>query len=91
VTYWLNPELVDLIRATDGTELCRSNPEDWFPGPSNEEGAQQASRFAKEACSYCHLMAECAAYALAHPEETGIWGGTTERDREKLRKRRRAA
>jgi WhiB family redox-sensing transcriptional regulator len=44
---------------------------------------------AKEICKRCPLAAECLAYALNN-QVIGVWGGTTERQRDQLRRRNRA-
>jgi WhiB family redox-sensing transcriptional regulator len=38
-------------------------------------------------CARCRVRDECLAYALAQPDLTGVWGGTTERERRELRGR----
>ena len=38
-------------------------------------------------CLTCDVQAECLDYALAHDERFGIWGGLSERERRKLKKR----
>lgn len=40
---------------------------------------------AKELCSVCPVRAECLAFAMADPEMVGVFGGTTEREREAMR------
>ena len=35
----------------------------------------------------CDVRAECLEYALANDERFGIWGGLSERERRKLKKR----
>jgi hypothetical protein len=40
---------------------------------------------AKRVCSRCPVADECLRYALAHPSLKGIWAGTSERRRRKLR------
>lgn len=40
---------------------------------------------AKEFCGQCAVREACLDFALANKED-GIWGGTTERERRKLRK-----
>ncbi|MGH9194816.1 MAG: WhiB family transcriptional regulator, partial [Acidimicrobiia bacterium] len=37
-------------------------------------------------CTQCPVALECLRYALANREQFGIWGGTSERERRKLRK-----
>jgi len=40
---------------------------------------------AKTICRRCDVRETCLAYALKH-HESGIWGGTTDRDRQRMRK-----
>ncbi len=62
--------------------LCsQTDPEAFFP----EKGG--STREAKKICTGCEVRAECLEYALAHDERFGIWGGLSERERRKLRKR----
>jgi WhiB family redox-sensing transcriptional regulator len=35
----------------------------------------------------CDVRAECLEYALLHDERFGIWGGLSERERRRLRRR----
>lgn len=58
---------------------CRSVDTTVFPG----QGKSVAE--AKAICASCVVRAECADYALATGQRFGIWGGTTERDRRRLR------
>jgi WhiB family redox-sensing transcriptional regulator len=62
--------------------LCaQTDPEAFFP----EKGG--STREAKRICQGCEVRAECLEYALAHDERFGIWGGLSERERRKLKKR----
>jgi WhiB family redox-sensing transcriptional regulator len=62
--------------------LCaQTDPEAFFP----EKGG--STRDAKKVCVGCEVRAECLEYALAHDERFGIWGGLSERERRKLKKR----
>ncbi|WP_179429924.1 WhiB family transcriptional regulator [Spelaeicoccus albus] len=62
--------------------LCaQTDPEAFFP----EKGG--STREAKRVCSTCDVRAECLEYALANDERFGIWGGLSERERRKLKKR----
>ena len=38
-------------------------------------------------CTSCEVRAECLDYALANDERFGIWGGLSERERRKLKRR----
>jgi WhiB family redox-sensing transcriptional regulator len=57
------------------------DPEVFFP----ERGG--SSKAARAVCNRCTVREECLRYALANREQFGIWGGTSERERRKLRKR----
>ena len=62
--------------------LCaQTDPEAFFP----EKGG--STREAKRICLGCDVRSECLEYALAHDERFGIWGGLSERERRKLKKR----
>ena len=61
--------------------LCaETDPEAFFP----EKGG--STRAAKRVCSACTVSADCLEYALAHDERFGIWGGTSEHERRRLRR-----
>ena len=53
----------------------------WFP----ERGVNPHA--AKETCARCPLLTSCLTYALTHPEH-GVWGATTEAERDVLTGRR---
>jgi WhiB family transcriptional regulator, redox-sensing transcriptional regulator len=62
--------------------LCaQTDPEAFFP----EKGG--STREAKKVCVGCEVRSECLEYALANDERFGIWGGLSERERRKLKKR----
>jgi WhiB family redox-sensing transcriptional regulator len=62
--------------------LCaQTDPEAFFP----EKGG--STRDAKKICSTCEVRTQCLEYALENDERFGIWGGLSERERRKLRKR----
>jgi WhiB family redox-sensing transcriptional regulator len=81
------------VRRTDGAEgddplawqadsLCaQTDPEAFFP----EKGG--STREAKKICTSCEVRSRCLEYALENDERFGIWGGMSERERRKLRKR----
>ncbi|OPG10627.1 hypothetical protein B1L11_23225 [Microbispora sp. GKU 823] len=43
-----------------------------------------SSRLAKAVCRGCPVVSECLAYAIEHGE-VGVWGGTTEKERKRLK------
>jgi WhiB family redox-sensing transcriptional regulator len=62
--------------------LCaQTDPEAFFP----EKGG--STREAKRVCTGCEVRAECLEYALGHDERFGIWGGLSERERRRLKRR----
>jgi WhiB family redox-sensing transcriptional regulator len=62
--------------------LCaQTDPEAFFP----EKGG--STREAKRICAGCEVRPECLEYALANDERFGIWGGMSERERRKQRRR----
>ena len=58
------------------------DPEIFFP----ERGG--SSKAARAVCGECKVRAQCLEYALNNKEQFGIWGGTSERERRRLRKER---
>lgn len=64
---------------------CRTLPPAVF-FPVDLTGVVQAKRI----CAVCTVTTSCLEYALEHNLEHGVWGGTSERARRKLRRLRRA-
>lgn len=74
-------DLEDMASATswmDWGSCIEVDPELFFP----EKG--ESPRQAKEICFGCPVRLECLEYAL-QTDVTGVWGGTTERQRGRLR------
>lgn len=66
--------------------LCRdSNIEVFFPVGTTGLAIDQIGA-AREICEACPVTAECLEFALATNQEAGVWGGTTEDERRRLRK-----
>jgi WhiB family redox-sensing transcriptional regulator len=60
---------------------CRGAPTDLFfieRGGSTSPG--------KALCAACVVCSHCLDYAMADPDLAGIWGGTSERERDRLRR-----
>jgi WhiB family redox-sensing transcriptional regulator len=69
-------------RTLDWQELARcteADPELFYPAKGAD--AREARRF----CRACDVRPECLEYALARSEGHGVWGGTTYRERLRLR------
>ncbi len=62
---------------------CRGNGHALFLPPRGGD-----NRPAKAVCARCSVREECLAYALPLARLTGIWGGTSAEERERLRKER---
>lgn len=62
--------------------LCaQTDPEAFFP----EKGG--STREAKAICAQCEVRVQCLEYALENDERFGIWGGLSERERRRLKRR----
>lgn len=80
---------VYLLEGVEGAELqwqeealcAQTDPEAFFP----EKGG--STREAKRVCGVCAVRAACLDYALANDERFGIWGGMSERERRRLRRK----
>ena len=77
----VEPEAEGLLGWQDRALCAQTDPEAFFP----EKGG--STREAKRVCTGCEVRAECLEYALANDERFGIWGGLSERERRKLKKR----
>ena len=65
---------------------CRgSDPDVFFP--DRGESLEPAKRI----CAECVVRDECLEHALASGERFGVWGGTSERERRRIRRDRRTA
>lgn len=65
---------------------CRgTNPDIFYPSDSSPEGAEMARRI----CDSCTVREPCLAYALATNQTDGIWAGTSDRQRRRIRSQRR--
>ena len=62
--------------------LCAGMDPDLFFSPGALE-----HKMAKEICRRCPVRRECLAYAMDAPVDHGVWGGLTERERRRYRRR----
>ena len=53
--------------------------------PATEEEAETA----KEVCGLCPVQETCLEHAIELREHNGVWGGATERERQRIIRRRR--
>lgn len=66
--------------------LCRAEPPSTF-FPSDGVGVEIARRI----CADCPVKPACLEYALRNGIDHGVWGGTSERERRRISRRRRLA
>jgi WhiB family redox-sensing transcriptional regulator len=76
-------------RVWRNSAACRdTDPDLFFPigqtGPAIDHIAS-----ARAVCNSCAVQRECLEYALMTNQDAGIWGGTTEDERRKIRRERR--
>jgi WhiB family transcriptional regulator, redox-sensing transcriptional regulator len=66
--------------------LCRdTDPELFFPVGTTGQALVQIA-MAKKVCGECPAAEECLEFALTTNQDSGIWGGTSEEERRKLRR-----
>lgn len=69
---------------------CRGFPTDWWFPDRGQSGQHRANTVrAVEICNGCHAKEECLSFSLYFPLLHGIWGGMSQRQRQKERARRR--
>ena len=71
------------VRWRDDAACRGHDTDDFFPATDEEAGP------AKAICGACPVREECLEFALATRQEDGVWGGLTETERRRLRRRRR--
>lgn len=65
---------------------CRdTDPDLFFPIGTTGQAVDQIDA-AKAVCADCEAKEPCLVFALATNQESGVWGGTAEEERRKLRK-----
>src|SRR3954452_15981250 len=65
---------------------CRdTDPDLFFPVGTTGPAIEQIEA-AKAVCRECEAQTACLEFALATNQDTGVWGGTSEEERRKLRK-----
>jgi WhiB family redox-sensing transcriptional regulator len=75
------PEDETLLSWQDKALCAQTDPEAFFP----EKGG--STREAKRICVSCEVKQECLEYALMQDERFGIWGGLSERERRRLKRK----
>jgi WhiB family redox-sensing transcriptional regulator len=67
---------------------CREVDPDLFFADKGEAARTHA---AKRICQQCEVAKPCLNYAMTHTGIAGVWGATTERDRQELKRRGKAS
>lgn len=70
-----------LIDWEDFAQCAQTDPEAFFP----DKGG--STREAKRICLRCEVRVECLNFALDNDQSLGIWGGLSERERRRIKKR----
>lgn len=66
------------------TAACRGlDPAIFYPATDEE------AETAKEVCGMCPVQDTCLEHAIDRREHNGVWGGATERERQRIIRRRR--
>lgn len=68
-----------------GAVCAQIDPDLWFA----EEGNYAASIEAKKVCQTCPVVQQCLEYAIDNNILYGIWGASTLRERQAVKRRRR--
>lgn len=66
------------------TAACKGLEPGIFYPATDEEAAT-----AQEICGACPVQATCLEHAIERREHNGVWGGATERERQRIIRRRR--
>jgi WhiB family transcriptional regulator, redox-sensing transcriptional regulator len=64
---------------------CASADPDLFFPVSSAGAGQRQEEEARAFCGRCQVCPQCLAFALATSQAHGVWGGTTEDERRRLR------
>ncbi len=62
-----------------------TNPDLFFPVGTTGPAIDQI-KSAKDVCDTCEAKDPCLEFALATNQDSGVWGGTSEEERRKLRR-----
>jgi WhiB family redox-sensing transcriptional regulator len=80
----LTPRLSYLLRLIGEEGACNGLPVEVFYPEDHGGSRYRKLDKAREVCAGCPVQAECLEYALGAPEDVGVWGGLSERQRRKL-------
>jgi WhiB family redox-sensing transcriptional regulator len=89
---WTPDEAAAWLSDKQRSWVVATNLEDWAEWAECKDthvdlffpADQGPDQYAKEICRQCPVEADCLAYALNLPEEHGLWGGLSARERKPL-------
>lgn len=78
------------LRWQDRAECLNEDPEMFFPVASETTARGRAEvELAKEVCRRCGVRPECLAYAIINEYDHGVFGGLSENERKRLKRKGR--
>lgn len=80
------PLPADAMPEWRGDAACRdTNPDLFFPVGTTGAAIEQIES-AKAVCRACDCRVDCLEFALTTNQDSGVWGGTAEDERRKIRR-----
>lgn len=81
-----------MMVTVDGYLACQNDPDLFLPADDERAGPQRNYRVAtaKAVCGQCPIRQDCAEEALS-THAVGVWGATTDEEREEIRRARAGA
>ncbi len=91
ITTSVSMTLADADNDWRDQSACRdTDPDLFFPVGTTGPAIEQIDN-AKAVCGQCDVRQSCLEFALTSNQDSGIWGGTSEEERRKLRRQWLAA
>lgn len=91
ITTSVSMTLADADNDWRDQSACRdTDPDLFFPVGTTGPAIEQIDN-AKSVCDQCEVRQPCLDFALTSNQDSGIWGGTSEEERRKLRRQWLAA
>ncbi|MGH3649532.1 MAG: WhiB family transcriptional regulator [Acidimicrobiia bacterium] len=86
MTYGPTQLATELVADWRARAACSGYPNTLF-FPSTDGAHEETIERAKTICAVCRVIDDCLAYALETNQRSGIWGGTSEKERKSLRRK----
>lgn len=81
------PPPAEVMPDWHGDAACRdTNPDLFFPVGTTGAAIEQIDA-AKQVCEECGCRVDCLEFALSTNQDSGVWGGTAEEERRKIRRK----